>query len=298
MRALLLVVAAFCLLAPVARAAETVRVLKPKGVGVGRSVVESYEELIRVALVQDGYKVVAGGKGKADLTFKGTVTKVGTGLLLVLEKSGDDEEPYEDSLKIASEDELDVGTKRLVKSVLAGKPAAESETVDDVTKAEAEAGTLRKRSVRHVLFEFGPSWAYGLGSSDMLYDFALGYVWERDHLSPRVFVEANWAPGSSEMGSAHAGLGLDYYILAGRTTPYVGADVGLGVFSRAHSPENKADDNGRMYYSGFSFGADLGIAIMRTSDVSMFAQASWRPLVGGILGQGAGIYGGEIGILF
>jgi len=275
---------------------DTVHLLSPRGVGVSAAVLESYQELLRVAVVQSGLHVVSGHD--ADLVLKGTITKVGSGFLLGLEKSGGGAEPYEDTMRVASEDELDTGTRRLVAAVLAGRPARENATVDDVTDAERDAGTNRKRTVRHAMLAFGPSWAYGLGSSDMLYDLAIGYEWESEHLAPRVFLEANWAPGSSDMGSLHSGLGIDWYLLGSRSTPYIGMDAGIGAVSRAHSDANKATDGGRMYYSGFSLGADIGFAIMRTADVSMFIQGSYRPLLGGIAGQAAGIYGAEIGILY
>ena len=99
------------------------------------------------------------------------------------------------------------------------------------------------------------------------------------------------------MASAAAGLGLDYYLSAAKQTPFIGIDAGLGVLHRAHTAQTRADGHS-MYYSGFSLGANLGYAIMRTSDVSVIIEASVRPMLGGIAGKAAGIYGFDVGILF
>lgn len=277
--------------------AETAKILTPKGIGVSSSVVETYAEVLRLAVTQAKLRVVSNPKAKADVTLRPTISKIGGGYLLVLEKRAKGAEPYEDSFKIASEDELDVGTKRLVNAVLKEQPASTEDTVDDVTKDEVTAGTARRQTVKRVLVAFGPAWGYGLGSSDLLYHVKTAYTWEGEHLAPRLFGDFNWAAGSSQMASAAAGLGLDYYLGAAKQAPFIGIDAGLGVLHRAHTAQTRADGHS-MYYSGFSLGANVGYAIMRTSDVSMIIEASIRPVLGGIVGKAAGIYGFDIGILF
>jgi hypothetical protein len=277
--------------------AETALLQAPRSIGVDQRVVQTYSELLRVALTKAKYRVVEGHKKSADVVFKPSITRIGNGYILALGKEVAGEEPFEESFKIASEDELDVGTKRLVKAVLGGESATKAATVDDVTKEEVEAGTARQKTVRRVMVAFGPSWAYGLGSSAMLYNLELAYVWERDHLAPRLFAEANAAPGGTQMASVHSGIGLDYYLTSGKQAPYIGIDAGVGVVHRAITDETRADGQ-RNFYSGFSMGADVGYAIMRTTDVSLFIQLSYRPVLGGVAGKAAGVYGSEIGLLF
>jgi len=277
--------------------AETAKILPPKGIGVATTIVATYAELIRLALTQAKLRVVNNPKAKTDLTLRPTISKIGGGFLLVLEKSSKGAEPYEDSFKIASEDELDVGTRRLVAAVLNEQPAATSDSVDDVTKDEVGAGTARRQTVKRVLVAFGPARGYGLGSSNLLYNFKLAYTWEGAHLAPRLYTDINWAPGNTQMASAAGGLGLDYYLTGAKEAPFIGIDAGVGVLHRARTAQTRAD--GRpMYYSGFSLGATAGFAIMRTSDVSMIIAATARPVLGGIGGKAAGIFGLDVGILF
>ena len=122
---------------------ETAKILTPKGIGVSPAVVETYAELLRLAATQAKLRVVSNPKAKADITLRPTISKIGSGYLLVLEKRAKGTEPYEDSFKIGSEDELDVGTRRLVNAVLKEQPASTEDTVDDVTKDEVTAGTAR-----------------------------------------------------------------------------------------------------------------------------------------------------------
>ena len=270
--------------------------LPAKGVGVSDRVLQTYEELVKMSLKQAKYRVVSDNKAAADLTFSPTITAVGNGFILGLEKQAKSGEAYEDNFKVASENELDLGTARLVKSVLKEEAATAAATVDDVTAAEVKAGTARQETVKRVKIAFGPTWTYGFGSSAMLYNFDLAYVWERDHLAPRLYSEFNVGPGIKQAFSASAGMGLDYYLTNGKQAPFVGMDIGLGAFHRATNAETR--DGRPMFRSGFTVGANVGYSIMRTADTSMYIAASYRPVLGGFGGKGAGMYGIQIGLLY
>ena len=294
MKAMLILLALF-LASPLK--AATARLLPVKSVGVSETIVAAYNEFLRQSLKQAKYKLLSGENGVPDVTLIPSITKLGKGFVLGLEKLTKSGEAFDDTFKVASEEDLDVGTKRLVKAVLAGESAAKAETVDDVTSAEVHAGTAMQETVKRVAFAFGPMWNYGFGSSALMYDFKLAYVWERDQLAPRLFTDVNWGPGITQAFSAVAGLGLDYYLTPGKTAPFIGADIGLGGFHRATNFSTQHDGSS-MFRSGFTLGANVGYAIMRTADTSLFVQATYRPVLGGFGGKGAGLYGLEIGILY
>lgn len=276
--------------------AATAKVLTPRGIGVSDDVIKTYAELIRLSLRQAKYTMAKEGT-QPDLTFSPSITRVGGGYILGLEKKSADGESYEDSFKVASENELDVGVKRLVNSVLSEKSAERSATVDDVTTNEVRSGVARQETVKRVQVALGPTKAYGFGTSATLYNFELGYVWERDQLAPRVYSEFNLGPGIKEAFSLSAGLGLDYYLTNNKHTPFVGFDVGLGAFHRASNDETKKDGQ-PMFRSGFTLSATLGYAIMRTADTSMYVAASYRPMLQGFGNKAAGLYGIQVGLLY
>ncbi|MCX6104550.1 MAG: hypothetical protein NTY08_01795 [Proteobacteria bacterium] len=273
--------------------AATAVVLPAKGIGVSDRVLQTYEELIKMSLKQAKYRVVSDNKAAADLTFSPTITAVGNGFILGLEKQSKSGETYEDNFKVASENELDLGTARLVKSVLKEEAATKAATVDDVTAAEVKSGTARQETVKRVQVAFGPTWTYGFNTTKMLYNFELAYVWERDQLAPRMFSEFNVGPGIKQAFSASAGLGLDYYLTNSKQAPFVGLDVGYGFFYQATTAEQRA-----RVMSGFTVGANVGYSIMRTADTSMYVAANYRPVLGGFGGKGAGMYGIQIGLLY
>ena len=273
--------------------AATAVVLPAKGIGVSDRVLQTYEELIKMSLKQAKYRVVSDNKAAADLTFSPTITAVGNGFILGLEKQAKSGETYEDNFKVASENELDLGTARLVKSVLKEEAATKAATVDDVTAAEVKSGTARQETVKRVQVAFGPTWTYGFNTTKMLYNFELAYVWERDQLAPRMFSEFNVGPGVKQAFSASAGLGLDYYLTNSKQAPFVGLDVGYGFFHQATTAEQRA-----RVMSGFTVGANVGYSIMRTADTSMYVAANYRPVLGGFGGKGAGMYGIQIGLLY
>jgi len=275
--------------------ASTAKVLTPRGIGVSEDLIKTYAELVRLSLRQAKYTMAKDGK-EPDLTFTPSITKVGAGYILGLEKKSADGETYEDSFKVASENELDVGVKRLVSSVLSERSADKSATVDDVTSNEVRSGVARQETVKRVQLALGPTKTHGFGSSATMYNFELGYVWERDQLAPRVYSEFNIGPGIKEAFAVSAGLGLDYYLTNGKHAPFVGADVGLGGFHRASNSETK--DGQPMFRSGFTLSATLGYAIMRTADTSMYVAASYRPVLQGFGDKGAGLYGIQVGLLY
>ena len=275
--------------------AESARVLAPRSVGADERVTKTYAELVRMALRQAKFTLVGEGKA-ADLVFAPSITRVGEGYILGLEKKRPDGESYEDSFKVASENELDVGTKRLVTAVIKERPADKSATVDDVTANEVRSGVARQQTVKRVQVALGPTQTYGFGTSSTLYNFELGYVWERDQLAPRVYTELNIGPGIKEAFTAAAGLGLDYYLTNGKHAPFVGLDFGLAAYRRASN--DQTNDGRPLFRSGFSASATVGYAIMRTADTSMYVAASFRPVLQGFGDKGAGIYGVQVGILY
>ncbi|MBM4252605.1 MAG: hypothetical protein FJ146_11590 [Deltaproteobacteria bacterium] len=275
--------------------ASTAKVLTPRGIGVSDELVKTYAELIRLYLRQAKHTIAKDGQ-QPELTFAPSITKVGEGYILGLEKKSADGDSYEDSFKVANENELDTGVKRLVSSVLSERAAEKSATVDDVTSNEVRAGIARQVTVKRVQVALGPTKAHGFGTDETLYNFELGYVWERDQLAPRAYSEFNIGPGIKEAFAVSAGLGLDYYLTNGKHAPFIGADVGLGGFHRASNSETK--DGRPMFRSGFTLSATVGYAIMRTADTSMYVAASYRPVLQGFGDKSAGLYGVQVGLLY
>lgn len=277
--------------------AATAKLKQPRGVGVSDTLVETYAELIKMYLKEAKHTVVTGENDASDLTLNAKITKVGEGFILTLEKQAKDAPAFEDSFKVASEKELDLGTKRLVTAVLAGKSANQSLNASNVTEAEAELGTQRQATVNRISLGFGPTGSYGMGTHKTFYDFKLAYTFERDNLAPRAFGEVNWGPGIKDAFAFAGGLGLDYYLTSGKEAPHVGVDLGLGGYHRA-STYATLHDGKPMYKSGFALGLNAGYTILRNAQTSMYVQANYRPILGGFGGEPAALFGLQVGLLY
>ncbi len=277
--------------------AASVRLKQTRGLGVSDTLVETYAELVKMYLKEAKQSLVSSESESAELEFNAKITKVGEGFILTLEKQGPNSPRFEESFKVASENELDLGTKRLVAAVLAGKPVQSSLNASNVTEAEASLGTQRQATVNRLSLAFGPSGSYGMGTQKTFYDFKLAYTFERDNLAPRVFGEVNWGPGIRDAFAFAGGLGLDYYLSSGKEAPHVGVDLGLGGYHRASTWET-ARDGKPMYRSGFALGLTAGYTILRNAETSMYVQANYRPIFGGFGGQAAALYGLQVGLLY
>ena len=274
--------------------AATYKILPPKATGVTSELARSFAELIRLEIFKTSTNQVS---DNANFSLQPSIIKFGESFVIGLEKLKLGKLLASESLKINTQDELDVGVKRLVRAILLGKHAEDNEHVGDVTSQEIDETRNRKQSVNRFLVSVGPASSTGIGGGkDLLMSFDLGYSFEYKNLAPKFFLQGANSYGKTEVGEFHICLGLEYFFSAGSKTPLVGVDLGYG--SVRTNLDAGGGDGSKLALDGFSVGFNAGYMLLRTSSVAMVAQGFVRPVLSTVQGHLAGVFGAQIGLRF
>ncbi len=269
MRLLSLTCLVFCLMFTAGAAwADSIFVKPVQSRGLSADEEGTVNDLLKMAVGRESKHSLSQESAGAEATLSGQIVKLGNAYLFTLRKERSGRNTVQRELKVASFEEMDVVTSRLVRSVLSEDSNVAQ--VDEVTEQETKANTLRLKSVRQFQFGFGPAWMSGLRAVKPASAFSLGYSWslEQDYELLTMF-EYLSNPESATFSSLSLGMG--YYFMRSRHSPFVMADFGYGWAAVPTGCEGLclAERWNRDRASGWGLGASLGYKFFRTSTVNV-----------------------------
>lgn len=246
-------------------AGPAVFVEMPSGGAVTGLDAGTLHQLVRQATSQMGYDL-APNSSEATITLRSALLKLGTTLVLTIERIENGKITQSSKLKAANVEEMDVVTERVVRAVLSGKIAKEDARPTDVTTDEAFAGTRRRVTRSGTNLAGGMSFGSGMATSGVGYYFGLDRAWAMGPFYVSFGFELaalpNGGGSTGFLGGVH--IGAQYYFLDRDFSPFVGLDFG---------PSFLRDGNGD-WRSGVGLGGSVGVGLFRTYDVH--ARAGFR----------------------
>ena len=241
--------------------AGQVYVEKATGGGVSDADLTNATELVKSAVGDVSSNSVVDQPNQADLILRPKLLHLGAAYILTLSKIRDGQTIYSSQLKAEKIDELDKVAERLTRSVLAGKRAADTPRVGEITNQEEHDGTQRRPARHAVYLGFGGANFQNLNSSGVGYSFGLAYSWDVNRARIKLMGEGD-VNGAAFFASA--GLGGNYFLTMEDLAPYLSLDFGAGVA--------KLDGGGVLSgqtVGGFVVGTGAGLEMLRTSAISV-----------------------------
>ncbi len=256
----------------------------------GASEGEAVHDLIEASVGEMNDYRISTDPNEAKITIKAKVVKLGSALMVSVEKIENGQVKFASQLKAAQPDELDVVCRRLARAVMTEKAPNVEDNVHEVTKAETVSGTNRKDVVGRWIFGFGPTELYNLNNgSTAEFGGIIGYTWELAEPSVMLKLFLDGTGGFSTIG-----IGADYFFSQSSTSLFGGIDMGYGGAQVQGNTINLSTTS----VSGFSGGADFGFAFFRTSrvnvELALRIATIFSTLPNGLPGQ----YGLRLNLLF
>ena len=126
-----------------------------------------------------------------------------------------------------------------------------------------------------------------LGSNDPAYQFVAGKIWSfSNYFGIKTVAEATTDFSNAVLASAL--VGANYYPIARRFSPYVGAATGLGYSNGANS-DNKL---------GFDLSSVVGVLLFRQSSLQLKVEGNANFLFRDVNGNMPMTIGGRVALLF
>lgn len=208
-------------------------------------------------------------KNGAQIVLNSRLLKLGSAYLINLRKTEGGVGSAE--LKVQGMDDMHLATQRLVRSVLTGTD--EAPRIGEVTQADVHVNDTRIESVRQFQLGFGPAWTSNLRDSAPASVWSVAYAWgiEQD-FEVMLMGEYLSSTKSSNSGFSGIDIGVNYFFLRNRNSPFVNLDFGYGWANSASQCTGLCrftNPDGRDDVSGWELGAGLGYKFFRTSTVNL-----------------------------
>jgi len=253
------------------------------GTGVTESDRATVTELVRSAVVQEG-ESLAEGAGKARIVLRPKFMKLGGSRILFLEKLKDGKSVFRIQQKVFQMEDVEELAQPMTRAVLREEKlelaadldgALPAEPVDDSDndysqfpipkknhdKAPAPVPARKRTARKGGYFAFGPAVLDRLNAPGVAYSFAGAFLWDVDRAVIKLLADLS-ASGDAMLASM--GLGGNFFFLSGNTTPYAGADIGVG-FAKVHTGSLFSGE----LVGGFTLGLGGGVVMFRNSSVNM-----------------------------
>jgi len=226
--------------------------------GVDTSVADTVTELIKTAVVSMGHDLAEDPK-EADYSLQPKLLKLGSAIVLTIDKTRKGRVIHSGNLKAAAVEELDVVATRLTRAVVKGQKVAKAMRVGRIRESEVDTGRRRTKAAKRKYLGFGPSLVSSLGTGDVFYDFVFAYSWDINKARLSLFLDL--AVGETESVFFMGGLGVKFFTSMEDTSPFFGGEFGFGAFKPAGAITASQ--------GGFAAGATAGYSFFRTSSINL-----------------------------
>ena len=252
-------------------------------------VTQSVNALMGASVNSAGGNVVE-SESSADYTLKADIVKLGPAIVLTVSRWKSGRQQFAARQKANTISELDDATDRAVRAAMIGSPTKKDTRVGEVSEKEKHEMQTRIKSKNSVYLAFGPGYFNNMGTTQLSYDFALGYVWgvapQWDVKTVLDSVISNDWKTSIISGS----LGLDYYLTDADSAPYVTGGFGLGLSGSTYSSVTTI--------GGFQGQFGLGYQLFRTSSTQFDLSLVYNSIfLNNTIGS-PGFYAFRIGVFF
>lgn len=252
------------------------------------------EELIRVAVSENGKHFVVRNKEKANFVLSANLLKLGDSYLLTMQKlNKQDQVVFAEKMKARTMADMDTVTSRLTRAVLEQRRVADTADVTNITAEEETLNTRRYQATRQWIIGMGPGWSSNLRSNGGGFGFTLGFLWGLD---PDFGVNLTWTyasgPKDDESSYSDFTLGGEYYFSRTKNSPFVGARFGYGSARTDDGCNAFGIQCDKDNASGWATNVQAGYKFFRTSTVNvaiaayysvLFAKTSiGTPSIGGV----------------
>ena len=236
----------------------------------------SYRALIHHEMASLGHREQ---ENSPDMILNGSILSFGNSYILTLSKTRKDK-ITSFKLKASEIDELDLITKRLVRSVLKEQSPDTGIKIGEVTKSESKKMDRKKKVRKNLSFSLGPGWMNSAEETKEGTFINVGLNWGLDSyfdlgLALEIFEE------DSVMEEMMWGILFNgrYHISDSKHSPYINLSFGRGSYTY-ESPDDDVD-----YPSGWIFGASIGHHFYRNHSTNMAIEAGYRYFSGDYLGK-------------
>jgi hypothetical protein len=247
----------------------TARLIAVEGTEVGTSEIDIVRSLVENDLIgHPGVRLLAeNDPAFAQMQITATLTRLGHSYILILSARLENGEQRSRKHKVASFDEIDVATERLVAALIEDVDLYATVERGSVLEAEQEPETVVESTLGYEL-GFGSSWMVtnSLHDHETMWGFHAALVWDvRDVL---VDLRTDFQFGEMVDTFVYTTTIGGRYVWheARRFALYSGVEVGFGyVVARKPSPNFDAN--------GFVVGGNTGILLLRHSDINLDLRA-------------------------
>jgi hypothetical protein len=230
------------------------------GVGVGKAELDATTELIRQSVTSmPGHKITSKAS-EADFVLQPKIVKLGSSLIVTLEKLSSGSLISSNRLKATTTEELDTVATRLTRSAIDSTPVESDARVTDVTQSEATRGNQKRTARAGYMVGLGPSGLFNLQSDGIAYGVSGAYAWDMNDSLLKLYSDIS---AREKAGFIVLGLGGNYFLSDKNTAPFLSAGVGYGsawLEGAGILPETKG---------GFALSAGGGVMFLRTSSVNI-----------------------------
>lgn len=238
------------------------------------------EELIRVAVAENGKHFTVSNKEKANWILSANILKLGDSYVLTLQKRNkQDQVVFAEKMKAKTMADMDTVASRLTRAVVEQRRVSDTADVTNITQEEETMNTRRYQATRQWIIGMGPGWTTNLHSKGGGFTFTLGFLWGLD---PDFGLNLTWTmnSGPSEDQSSYTdfSLGGEYYFSRTKNSPFVGARLGYGGARTDDNCNVLGINCSKDTASGWATNLQAGYKFFRTSTVNAAIAAYYSVL--------------------
>lgn len=269
---------------------------KASGMEDNASMAEVFQEMIAGYVdASDDFEVSSKDASKNDLYPK--IIKTGDAYLIFLKLvPRDGGGSRSEFLKVEYAEELDIGTERLVESVLDDVEPSETRQVGKITSSEQNLMHKKVKTKGLWYYGFGPAVPYGMVKKKGFSQWTFGYGWEMEDNILRLELES--ASPNNDDDFSLGGIGVTGFHMFSRrnATPFVSATLQRGSYSIY--PDGDYDHEDAVDYSGYIVGAGAGYIFFRNTDINVEVSLYTRTILEKVDGKIPTVNGLKVGIFW
>lgn len=238
----------------------------------------SLYELIKAAVSEESGYSLANSAKEADVQLRPRLLKLGSSLIVTVDKMKGDQVTFTTKMKAASTDDLDNVSSRVVRSALRETKAQESAEVGDVTEAEVTQNTRRIQTTRQWKLGFGPAWGDQMNTDKSGILFTLGFVWGIDpNFDLDLAFRTSGFTKDNQTGAHFTEflIGTNYYLTRGRNALFLTGGVGRATASVSTPNNNTIVNFSEDTVNGWSARVGIGYKFFRTSTVNLGVEVNY-----------------------
>jgi hypothetical protein len=226
-------------------------------------------------------------KSRSDFEVSLSIVKLGNTFRIFSEKKLNSKKIFSAQVSEKAEADLDKALLRLAKMLVSENSSDKKSLLDENGEFQSQVSSNRVRGS----FEFGPHFAFGLGTNNLLLHWNLGLHWENPNFRMGLFFDRSSSliseGNDQNISIYHLGVSAEYIFNQETFSPYIGTEFAFG------------ETNGYQIDAvGFSTALRAGYLLFRTSPMQINLSLFFRPVLQKVANKYAGTVGFSLGAEF